>query len=490
MDANRHSGHGSKHNIRLSRVATDALTAWIEANQAHPYPNDSDKASLQAETRLSHRQINNWFANARRRRHRRVAPETQQAVQGVMYAKCDNPPSLQSAGLASTKTYQCTFCTESWATKYDWIRHELSVHLPLKRYICSPFAPITTDTATNEDRCAYCGQTDPTTEHIALHNHASCQDRPPEARIFYRKDHLKQHLQSVHRCDLLPRMEKEWMLEAVYVNSRCGFCGMRFSLWNERNEHIASHYRQGTRMDEWRGCRGLDSEIAALVTHAMPPFLIGQRDIFPFYTSLMEHKPNRLGVGYQDGETIWESLVDSLQRLVRRSSSQHLMLSDQTLQSHARQATYGTTESRAKTPADNPEWLDLFKRSYSLSLLPNLTEEHSPNINVAEDLEVYQDLGIRLPPNQQSARRSSALMTLFRSDGPSAKSYHRFSSVEIPVHLALAFETIAMPWPDAGILGDTVDLKEMLFLRTLDIAVGRPAIQLEDSHDSIGGEEH
>ena len=60
MDANRHSGHGSKHNIRLSRVATDALTAWIEANQAHPYPNDSDKASLQAETRLSHRQINNW----------------------------------------------------------------------------------------------------------------------------------------------------------------------------------------------------------------------------------------------------------------------------------------------------------------------------------------------------------------------------------------------------------------------------------------------
>ena len=97
---------------------------------------------------------------------------------------------------------------------------------------------------------------------------------------------------------------------------------------------------------------------------------------------------------------------------------------------------------------------------------------------------------IRLPPNQQSARRSSALMMLFRSDGPSAKSYHRFSSVEIPVHLALAFETIAMPWPDAGILGDTVDLKEMLFLRTLDIAVSRPAIQLEDSHDSIGGEEH
>jgi len=28
-------------------------------------------------------------------------------------------------------------------------------------------------------------------------------------------------------------------------------------------------------MKDWSGCRGLDSEVAALVTHAMPPFLIG-----------------------------------------------------------------------------------------------------------------------------------------------------------------------------------------------------------------------
>ena len=487
MDANRHSGHGGKHNVRLSQGATEVLAAWIEANQAHPYPTDSDKATLQAETSLSHRQINNWFANARRRRHRPMASETQQAAHGVLYATCDNRRSLQSTHLISTKIYQCTFCTVSLATKYDWTRHELSVHLPLKRYICSPFAPITTNTATNEDICAYCDQTDTTAEHIALHNHVSCQNRPPEARIFYRKDHLKQHLQSVHGCDLSPRMEKEWMLEAVYVNSRCGFCGTRFSLWSERNEHIASHYRQGRRMDEWRGCRGLDSDIAALVTHAMPPFLIGQQDISPFRTSSMERRPNRLRLGYREEQTIWDNLIDALQKLVCQSSSQHLMLSDQTLQSHARQTIYGTMDSRGKTPADNPEWLDLFKRSYSLSLLPNSTGYS--HIDVAEDLEVYQDLGIRLPPDLQSAQRSSALTTLFRSDGPSAKSYQRFSSVDIPVHLALAFETIAMPWPDSGVLGDTVNLKEMLFLRTLDITVDRPMFQLEALHYSIENEE-
>jgi hypothetical protein len=197
MAANRHSGHGGKHNVRLSQGATEVLTAWIEANQAHPYPTDSDKATLQAETSLSHRQINNWFANARRRRHRPMASETQQAAHGVLYATCDNRRSLQSTHLVSTKIYQCTFCTLSLATKYDWTRHELSVHLPLKRYICSPFTPITTNTATNEDICAYCDQTDTTAEHITLHNHVSCQNRLPEARIFYRKDHLKQHLQSM-----------------------------------------------------------------------------------------------------------------------------------------------------------------------------------------------------------------------------------------------------------------------------------------------------
>jgi hypothetical protein len=487
MSANPQSSGGGRHNVRLSQVATEALTAWIEAHQAHPYPTNNDRASLQTKTNLSIQQINNWFANARRRRHRVRVTRSQHDGHAVLHASHDILSDLQTTRFTSTKIYHCTFCTDVLATKYDWIRHELSVHLPLKRYICCPFSPITTDSATNEDGCAYCGQKDTTAEHLALHNHSSCQSRPPKARIFYRKDHLKQHLQSVHGCGLLPRMEEEWMLEAVYVNSRCGFCGMRFSLWNERNEHIALHYKQGRRIEEWKGCRGLDSDVAALVTHAMPPFLIGQPDISPFYTSLMGHEPNRSRVHYQGEETIWDSLVATLQKLVRQSSSQHLMVSDRTLQSHARRTIYGSADSCGKTPADNPEWLDLFKRSYSLSLLPDSTAKSYGS--VAEDLEVYQDLGIRLPSTLQMTERSYALMKLFSSDGPLAKRYHRFSSVEIPLHLARAFETIAMPWPDAGIVGDVVDMKEMLFLRSLDLVVNPPVFQLDFPRISIEEED-
>jgi hypothetical protein len=359
----------------------------------------------------------------------------------------------------------------------------MTVHLPLKRYICCPFGPVARNATTKQDTCAYCGQNNVADEHLALHHHTSCQSRPPDARIFNRKDHLKQHLQAVHECDLLPHMEKEWMLEAVYVNSRCGFCGTRFSMWNERNDHIAVHYTQGRRMKEWRGCRGLDSEVARLVTHAMPPFLIGQQNALPFHTPSMSHGPNQRRVSYRKETTIWDRLVDELQDFVRQSSSRHFMLSDQSLQNHARQTIYGSSDPRCKTPADNPEWLDLFKRSYSLSLLPNQTERLHDN--VAEDLEVYQDLGIRLPPNFPTAQRSCALMTLFRSDGPSAKSYHRFSSVEVPLHLALAFESIAKPWPDAGVLGDTIDIREMNFLCTIDLTVGPPVSLLEYQPSTI-----
>lgn len=482
MDADSRVRRG-RHNTRLSRDATEALATWFEAHRANPYPTNNDKAILQAFTGLDLKQINDWFANARRRRTRPMPPINQHGELRGPYTRRDEVNTLQLARLASMKPYQCTFCEDSFATKYDWNRHEISVHLPLKRYICCPFGPFTIDAITKDSFCSYCGQKDTTNEHVRLHHHNSCQNRPPEARVFNRKDHLKQHLQSVHECDLLPHMEEQWMLQATYVNSRCGFCGIRFSLWSERNEHIATHYMRGCRMEEWRGCRGFDSEVAALVTHAMPPFLIGQQDAMPFRISSAKCGPVQRRPGYQEGDTIWDDLVRDLQDFIRQSSSRCLILSDVNLRDHARKTIYGSINSRCSTPADNAEWLDLFKRSYSLSLLPSLADQ-THNI-IAEDLEVYQDLGIRLPVNLRSAQRSSALVTLFSSNAPVEKTYQRFSSLEIPFHLACAFETIAKPWPDSGVIGDSVNLKEILFLHTLNLAVGSHPTQPEDQPSSV-----
>lgn len=44
------------------------LNAWLRAHRTMPYPNAYEKHMLQTQTGLCETQLNNWFANARRRK--------------------------------------------------------------------------------------------------------------------------------------------------------------------------------------------------------------------------------------------------------------------------------------------------------------------------------------------------------------------------------------------------------------------------------------
>ncbi|TKR92455.1 hypothetical protein L596_007102 [Steinernema carpocapsae] len=46
---------------------TSILQKWLDENMEYPYPNNHEKAMLAKKTQKSPVQINNWFANARRR---------------------------------------------------------------------------------------------------------------------------------------------------------------------------------------------------------------------------------------------------------------------------------------------------------------------------------------------------------------------------------------------------------------------------------------
>jgi uncharacterized Zn-finger protein len=49
------------------------------------------------------------------------------------------PTLPPKAGLAEeVKIFQCTFCTESFKVKYDWLRHEKSLHLSMEKWTCAP----------------------------------------------------------------------------------------------------------------------------------------------------------------------------------------------------------------------------------------------------------------------------------------------------------------------------------------------------------------
>jgi hypothetical protein len=94
----------------------------------------------------------------------------------------------------SVRMFQCTFCTDRFKTKYDWQRHEKSLHLSLDKWICAPLGEVIVDKSTGKRKCVYCDELEPNEEHLATHNHSGCQERGFESRTFYRKDHLRQHL--------------------------------------------------------------------------------------------------------------------------------------------------------------------------------------------------------------------------------------------------------------------------------------------------------
>ncbi|KAH9233561.1 hypothetical protein K456DRAFT_1867422 [Colletotrichum gloeosporioides 23] len=173
--------------------------------------------------------------------------------------------------------YQCTFCTETFRTKHDWQRHEKSLHMPLEKWVCSPGGPKTVNPDTGQVCCVFCGEVEPSQEHINNHNPSACQER-----TFNRKDHLKQHLRLVHNAGLLDWSAKLWRVAVPDIRSRCGFCGALLDTWSFRADHLADHFKMGQDMANWKGDWGFEEAVLDMVENSVPPYLIEYERFSPF----------------------------------------------------------------------------------------------------------------------------------------------------------------------------------------------------------------
>ncbi|KAI7758752.1 hypothetical protein LZL87_012258 [Fusarium oxysporum] len=180
------------------------------------------------------------------------------------------------------KKFQCTFCTETFGTKYDWQRHEKSLHLSLERWMCAPDGPRVLNPQSNQICCTFCGEVEPSDEHVESHNLLSCMERRPEDRTFYRKDHLNQHLRLMHNVKFLDWSMKSWKVTGPDIRSRCGFCGIVMSDWSARVDHLAEHFRKGETMAAWRGDWGFEAPVLKMVENCIPPYLIENERRSPF----------------------------------------------------------------------------------------------------------------------------------------------------------------------------------------------------------------
>lgn len=196
-----------------------------------------------------------WARNVKKARRR------QQAMQ---------PHGASRPRPGQNHTYQCTFCPKSFMSKYDWQRHEKSLHLPFEQWVCSPKGP-TSNPSGDDAICAFCGQYEPDNLHLTGHNHDTCLDKPLVERTFYRKDHLVQHLHSVHRVPYSERLMSSWKVISQDIRSRCGFCDAWLSSWASRADHIARHFRGGRTMADWKGDWGFEPSVIEMLDNAMPP---------------------------------------------------------------------------------------------------------------------------------------------------------------------------------------------------------------------------
>ncbi|KAE9579872.1 hypothetical protein CGMCC3_g4272 [Colletotrichum fructicola] len=114
------------------------------------------------------------------------------------------------------------------------------------------------------------------------------QEKPVEDRTFYRKDHLRQHLKLVHGSNQMTRLMDKWKVVKNNIRSACGFCGAKLETWEERGDHLADHFKNGSTMTDWQGDWGFEPAVMEMLDNAMPPYLIRFESVsaLPFTASV------------------------------------------------------------------------------------------------------------------------------------------------------------------------------------------------------------
>ncbi|OAX82116.1 hypothetical protein ACJ72_03530 [Emergomyces africanus] len=390
-----------RSNSRKTGSSTDGsgLANAIPAQSVSSYSLDTTKSSISDmsfASAFSHRSsrasFNSMDAKERRRRRHKSAV---------------GQNTFQKARAA--RIFQCTFCADSFSTKYDWQRHEKSLHLALEKWICTPHGGVAT--INGAVVCAFCKSPNPDADHLESHNFNACQEKSVQERTFYRKDHLSQHLRLMHSVKFGAWMES-WKSATTEIRSRCGFCSSIFNTWKERVDHLTAHYKAGTDISQWQGDWGFEPFVQQLVENGMPPYLIGEeRNTLDPWVAKQPAKKSSFDVlrkashPESSGESsnipvpgdasCFRRLEIELSAYISRLAERSIIPTDHEIQNEARRVIYGCVDPWNQTCADNPIWLNILKRDNGLCTAPEVENIH------LDDLEMQPPFaapGLAQPP--------------------------------------------------------------------------------------------
>jgi hypothetical protein len=469
---------------RLSLDAVKALRLWLHQHQNFPYPTPDERAQLEQQTGLNKIQVLNWFANARRRRRKRMEhdstageslgagtslsplerwkqspPESEPAAtsdimralenmhhypdQGQAYysdsgrlsvnssgssgssflfgapsmsvfenscssgsdlaitpihRQAQRPPTpnpsmgkrhqrrknsrlagqLEKPKIQGSRMFQCTFCCDSFRTKYEWTRHEKAIHISVDLWRCAPEGGIIE--ADGFNICVFCQAQNADGNHLETHNFLQCQDKPSTLREFSRKDHLRQHLRLMHNVQDHHFLDK-WRVSLLNLHSRCGFCNSTFTTWDERADHLAEHFKTGADMSQWTGNWGFDPDIELQVRNAMPAWLLGQErttvDPMKMSDATQPHDQLSSMDNFPKGVDLYMILRNGLVSYIQDQISTGLYPSDEMIQSTARLMMYGSDDPWNQTFAENSTWLAALKHDVHFGSSKTLPGRHT-----------------------------------------------------------------------------------------------------------------
>ena len=286
------------------------------------------------------------------------------------------------------RPFCCTFCCDRFRSKYDWVRHEKSLHLTLETWFCAPLGPSAFSQVTGRQHCVFCDIADPAPDHFSKHIYDECQKLSQSNRSFRRKDHLVQHLRHFHHVDSVPLID-EWKVETKDITSRCGFCNQNLIDWNERIEHLGDHFRKGLTMKDWQGDHGFPPSITAQLRNAFPPYLIGaeSESLIPFSPTNADVRDHyaQMSTRVQGANpfenTRQSSVINALPdqsklqfdnflgnftrhlgQYARHQMEAGIIPTDEMFQQEARRVIFDCEDAWDQTIADDPRWLSSFRQ--------------------------------------------------------------------------------------------------------------------------------
>lgn len=286
--------------------------------------------------------------------------------------RLDKPKTQES------RMFQCTFCCDSFRTKYEWTRHEKAIHISVELWRCAPEGGIIEADGVNI--CVFCHVQNADGNHLETHNYLQCQDKPSTLREFSRRDHLRQHLRLMHNVQD-DRFLDRWRVSLPNLHSRCGFCNSNFTTWEERADHLAEHFKSGADMSQWTGNWGFDPEIELQVRNAMPAWLLGQEratvDPMKMSEATQPHDQISSMDNFPKGVDLYMILRNGLVSYIQDQLSTGLYPSDEMIQSTARLMMYGSDDPWNQTFAENPTWLAALKNDVHFGTSETLPGHHT-----------------------------------------------------------------------------------------------------------------